>query len=62
MTEQAVTDVLPSAYFFTARVFVLACGHRHVRPIGTVALGEMFPCYACDEGLPPWSDPELEAK
>ncbi len=58
--ERVVVDVLPSAYWASARVIVLECGHRHVRPIGCGAKGEMFPCYACAEGLPPWHDPEDE--
>jgi len=57
-----VAQVLNSSYWDNARVIVLACGHRHVRPVSVVpAVGDAYPCYACDDGLPPWHDPDLEA-
>ena len=60
--ERVVVDVLPSAYWVTARVIVLECGHRHVRPLVIApALGEMFECYACAEGKPAWHDPAIHA-
>ena len=59
-TTQPVAEVLPSLYWDNARVIVLVCGHRHVRPASIApAVGERFPCYACDDKLPPWSDPDV---
>ena len=44
-----VVEVLPSYYFAPlADVSVLACGHRHLRPRGTAAVGDFMHCVYCD--------------
>lgn len=51
-TPIIVENVLPSAYFNTARVILTSCGHRSVRPVGMIPkIGAIFNCPFCiDEG------------
>lgn len=52
--KQAIADIRPSAHWVTAIVLILACGHRHVRPVSWPAkIGDLFDCCFCD-------DPEFE--
>jgi hypothetical protein len=51
--DRPVTEVLPSAWWASARVIVLECGHRHVRPESIAPQpGGTFPCYFCDDDPP----------
>lgn len=45
-----IVELLPSAWWKTAVVIVLACGHRHVRPNSqTFIIDEDFDCCYCND-------------
>lgn len=50
-TDRIIQDRLPSSYWPAhADVFILECGHRHIRPnTWKGKIGEPFPCCFCDD-------------
>lgn len=46
--ERLIIEVLPSLYFGPGgTVLITDCGHRHLRPAGQKAAGEMMRCPFC---------------
>lgn len=54
MDKIYIVDLQPSLWFRNARVIILNCGHRHVRPRSMgVKLGQEFVCCFCEEAKKP---------
>jgi hypothetical protein len=53
--NRKILERLPSYWWpGFAVVFVLECGHRHVRPVNWRAdVGDSFRCCFCDDEAPP---------